>query len=118
MKFSYLIVALMTVAQAAPLTAQAIPLTDSVPSAGTSLQPEPLQDAARTADTGTGEVGQRLTRDDTLKIVKPMDRIDNRLANRIGNRLSTRIDRDYDATTNPTALVERSVVRSRKRGDD
>lgn len=115
MKFSYLIVVLMTVAQAAPLTAQAI---DSVPNTGTPLQPAPLQDAARTADTGNGEVGQRLTRDDTLKIVKPMDRIDNRLANRIVNRLSTRIDRDYDATTNATALVERSVMRSRKRGDD
>ena len=57
----------------------------------------------RTADAGTGLVGQRQTRDEAASNIKPLNRINNRVANRVQNRIRNRIDRYYDPQANATS---------------
>lgn len=58
-----------------------------------------------TADTGSGEVGQRQTREAAPNI-RPLGRIDNRIDNRVQNRIRNRIDRTYDPQANATSPFE------------
>lgn len=68
-----------------------------------ATQNEGLQQAARTADAGIGEVGQRQTVRDGAALQDPLDRIASRINNRVENRLRNRIDRNYDPTANATS---------------
>jgi hypothetical protein len=71
-------------------------------------QGEGLSNTAHTADTGAGEVGQRLTREDSASIKQPLDRLDNRIQNRVQNRIRNRIDRNYDPTANATSPFKKA----------
>lgn len=66
-------------------------------------QNEGLSQAARTADTGIGQVGQRQTARDGPAMQDPLDRIASRINNRVENRVRNRIDRNYDPTANATS---------------
>ena len=57
----------------------------------------------RTADTGTGVIGQRQTREQAAPNVAPLGRIDSRIGNRVQNRVRNRIDRYYDPSANATS---------------
>ena len=69
----------------------------------------------RTADTGSGEIGQRQTRDDTTSIVAPLGRITSRIESRVQNRLRNRLDRSYDPTASASTPFERAEARVRAR---
>lgn len=66
-------------------------------------QNEGLEQLGRTAETGVGEVGQRLTRWDIAPNIEPMARVNRRIENRVENRLTSRIDtenrREADANS-------------------
>lgn len=64
--------------------------------------------AGSTADTGIGEVGQRLDGATPPRRASPLLRIQNRVENRIRNR----IDRNYDPTVNATAPFQRAEGRT------
>lgn len=102
---------------AAPVAAQEIPQPD--PSQDVEgmdqadTQNEGLQQTARTADTGIGEVGQRQTAQDGPALQEPLGRINARINNRIENRIRNRIDRNYDPTANATSPFEIADRRTR-----
>lgn len=58
-------------------------------------QDEGFRQTARNANTGIGEVGQRLTSQDAAPLREPLDRIESRINSRVENRLRNRIDRNY-----------------------
>lgn len=99
---------------AAPAVAQTFPIDPDTPQSEVQSQNEGLGDAARTADAGAGEIGQRQSRDDTAPNVEPLGRIDNRIENRVQNRLRNRIDRNYDATANATSPFKRAEDQTRQ----
>lgn len=73
-----------------------------------SRQPMPAPAATsaapgHTADVGTGQIGQRQTREEAAPNIKPMNRINGRIANRVQTRIRNRIDRYYDPRANATS---------------
>ncbi|MBB5700135.1 hypothetical protein [Sphingomonas yantingensis] len=66
------------------------------------LQPHP----SRTAETGTGVIGQRQTAAQAAPNLEPLGRVNNRVANRVQNRIRNRIDRYYDPRANATSPFE------------
>ena len=83
--------------------------TDEQADYGAQIEPEMTQDegmeqSARTADTGIGEVGQRQTGSETAVLQQPLNRIASRINNRIENRIRNRIDRNYDPTQSSEAI--------------
>lgn len=67
-------------------------------------QPSPIPvQAGRTADAGSGRVGQRQTREEAAPNNRPLGRLQSRVQNRVQSRLRNRIDRYYDpqAATSP-----------------
>lgn len=97
----------------APSMAQSLPIDPDARQAEVQSQGEGLSETARTADTGSGEIGQRQTRDEIAPNVEPLGRIYNRIENRVQNRLRNRVDRNYDATANTTAPFKRAQIRTR-----
>lgn len=95
--------------------AQELPI-DPSNSPGVATQTEGLRDLGRTADTGTGAVGQRQTATIGVPSAKPMGRINSRIPNRVQNRLRNRIDRSYDPTANTTSPFEAADDRVRESG--
>ncbi|WP_336985212.1 hypothetical protein [Altererythrobacter aquiaggeris] len=95
---------------AAPASAQVSPRFQAAEDADASdeaeTQNEGMQRSARTADTGVGEVGKRLTAQDAAAIADPLGRINSRINNRVENRIRNRIDRDYDPAANATSPYE------------
>lgn len=59
----------------------------------------------RTGDVGSGQAGQRQTRDQVAQDagIEPMGRITNRIQNRAQTRIRNRIDRYYDPQANATS---------------
>jgi hypothetical protein len=57
---------------------------------------------ARTADTVSGRIGKRQTREAVARKAgtEPMARIANRINNRVQSRIRNRIDQDYDPQAN------------------
>lgn len=85
-----------------------------------SSRPQPLSanavnpQAAGTATTSAGQVGQRQSRTDASREIgtQPMARINNRIPNRVQARVRTRIQRNYNPqlhVTSPFAVAEESV---------
>jgi hypothetical protein len=114
-KFSFVVgvfgpIALTSVAAVSPASAQETsgPVPDARPATVSQLQR-----TARTSQTGTAEVGQRLERSDVLNR-EPMQRINSRIENRVENRINNRIDRDQDAYTGSTAAYRIATARTRK----
>lgn len=68
------------------------------------------------ADTGSGIVGQRQTREEAPGNTAPLDRIESRIANRVQSRLRTRIDRNYDPKANATSPFEAADDQARTAG--
>ena len=112
-----LLAALSGPVAAAPLAAQVVGGQDSgrddqeanaYPPADQPLQQNSPSSAApdapgRTADAGTGLIGQRQTREEAAPNVTPLGRINSRIANRVQNRIRNRIDRYYDPSANATS---------------
>ena len=106
----------MLLGLAAPAAAQGVPLAPQTGSEEPAQadtrqannQNEGLVEAARTADTGIGEVGRRQTARDGPVMREPLDRIDSRINNRVQNRIRNRIDRYYDPTANAMSPFERA----------
>ena len=96
----------------APCWAQSLPIDPDARQAEAQSQEEGLGEIARTADAGSGEIGQRQARD-VAPNIEPLGRINNRIENRVQNRLRNRVDRNYDATANATAPFERAQSRTR-----
>lgn len=61
--------------------------------------------AGQTPDTGTGQAGQRQTRQQVAQDtgIEPIDRIGSRIQNRVQSRIRNRIDRYYDPRANATS---------------
>lgn len=83
--------------------------TDEQADNGAQTEPEITQDegleqSARTADTGIGEVGQRQTGSEPAVLQQPLGRITSRINTRIENRIRNRIDRNYDPTQSSEAI--------------
>jgi hypothetical protein len=57
----------------------------------------------RTADAGSGRIGQRQRREDGVSTIEPLGRIESRVANRVQSRIRNRIDRYYDPQANETS---------------
>lgn len=57
----------------------------------------------RTADAGSGRIGQRQRREDGVSNIEPLGRIESRVANRVQSRIRNRIDRYYDPQANETS---------------
>lgn len=55
-----------------------------------------------TADTGSGEIGQRVRHTGLTADTDPLGRISARIQNRVQNRIRNRIDRYYDPQANAT----------------
>ena len=55
---------------------------------------EPTQ-IGKNANTGSGIIGQRQTREQVAPYTQPLSRIDSRIANRVQNRLNLRIDENF-----------------------
>ena len=99
-----------------PTAAQTFPIDPGARQAEARSQGEGLREAARTADTGVGEIGMRQTSEETAPNIEPLDRINNRIETRVQNRLRNRVDRTYDATANATSPFERAEETARKTG--
>lgn len=54
----------------------------------------------RTADAGSGQIGQRQRPEDDEYNIQPLGRVESRVANRVQNRIRNRIDRYYDPQAN------------------
>lgn len=71
---------------------------------------EPQNDSqnkiGRTAETGSGEVGQREEAISRQSIVQTLGRINSRINARIDNRLDMRIDRNYDPSLDVTSSTD------------
>ncbi|MBT2133564.1 hypothetical protein KK137_04370 [Croceibacterium sp. LX-88] len=76
-------------------------------------QTEGLQDIGRTAETGTGEVGQRLKREDLALNTAPLARIENRIQNRVENRLESRVESKGFSVADTTSSFKAATARSR-----
>lgn len=72
--------------------------------------------AGRTAQTSSGLVGQRQTRQDAAPNVAPLARIQSRVASRVQNRINNRIDRNYDPQANSASPFEVASDRARTAG--
>lgn len=93
---------------AALLLVGAIPVSAQPPEKRAPADEEPamLPDPApiaRTADVGSGQVGQRQTRETAVPDAMPLDRLSTRVTNRVQNRIRNRIDRYYDPQANATS---------------
>lgn len=110
MRGLYLLGIVGVIGVASPVTAQIPtnrPIEDEMqqlPSPSTST-PEVVMRTGQTADTGTGQVGQRQTREQVAQAagVEPTGRIDGRIQNRVQARIRNRIDRYYDPQANAIA---------------
>jgi len=76
-------------------------------------QDEGLQEIGQTAETGTGEVGQRLKREDIALNTTPLARINNRVENRVENRLSSRVESHGYRNTDVTSSFRLATARTR-----
>lgn len=89
----------------------------AVPGYGQELEvQDPAAQAGRTAEVGSGEVGQRQTREDVAPNVEPMGRIGTRIQNRIESRIRSRIDRDYRPPAESATSFEAADQRMRRTG--
>jgi hypothetical protein len=100
-------------ALAVPAAAQTFPNDPVTRSAEAEVQSqgEGLRNAAHTADTGAGEVGQRQMQD---SVREPLGRLDSRIQNRIQNRIRNRVDRNYDPTANATSPFKEAEDQARE----
>jgi hypothetical protein len=71
---------------------------------------------ARTAETGTGDIGQRQTREEVAPYLVQTGRIISRVQNRVQNRIRNRIDRNYDPQANAASPFEAATDRARTAG--
>ena len=108
--------ALLAMTLALPVAAQDAPIDPVARSAQARIQnpAEGLEAAARTSQTGVGEVGQRQTRQDSAPGQEPLGRIENRIQNRLQNRLQNRIDRNYDPKARTTSPLTAADAQLRK----
>lgn len=74
------------------------------------------QKVGQTAGSGVGQVGQRLTREETAPTIEPMDRISSRVQNRVQSRIRNRIDRFYNPEANAASPFEVAGDRTRTAG--
>jgi hypothetical protein len=72
----------------------------------------------RTDDVGSGQTGQRQTRDEvaTQTGIEPMGRIGSRIQNRAQTRVRNRIDRYYDPQSNATSPFRVASEQARAAG--
>ncbi len=110
LRYAAAVLALYLVA-AAPAFAQ-----DQEAPTAKSYEQLQAEQAARTATTAVGEVGQRQTREDDPTNVAPLGRINSRVENRVQNRLRNRIDRYYDPLANAASPFEVAGDRARTAG--
>jgi hypothetical protein len=120
MKDSMVIVAALVFFTAMPAQAQVVPADEQEQQELQQLPPPRPTTSGRVAESTVGEVGQRQTREQSVKGIKPMARIASRVQNRVQNRIRNRIDRNYDPqsnTTDPFVIAEdqvRSATRPRQ----
>jgi hypothetical protein len=99
-----MLVALM-LAGAVPVTAQTV---DTSVGQGTP--------AGHVASSTVGEVGQRLTREESAQQIEPLGRVESRIQNRVQSRIRNRIDRYYNPQANATSPFEIAGQQARKAG--
>lgn len=98
-----------------PARAQAFPID---PATASTTQGDGLRDAGRTADAGSGEIGQRQDAQEAVPFIAPTARISNRVPNRLQTRLQNRIDRTYRGDVDASSSYEQTqeAVRNTGRG--
>lgn len=104
------------------VSASAQKASNNAPNSGqVSNQNEGLQGLGQTAETGVGEVGQRLTRWDIAPNTEPMARINRRVESRVENRLSSRIEsggRDNEDANSAFESASNRVLKTNTSNDD
>jgi len=99
---------------APPAAAQTYPIDPST--APARNQNEGIRDSGRTAESASGEVGERQRTRNAALNAYPLERIPSRLQNRVQNRIRNRIDPSYDPTANTTSPFEAAEERARAVG--
>ena len=106
--FQALVVAMIT---SAPALAQDFPI---IPMGNDDTEGEKAtEEAARTADIGIGQVGQRQSSSQAAPSISTTKRVNNRIQSRINNRIENRIDRDFQEGDDNTDAFERAVEQAR-----
>ena len=102
------ICSLATAASVAAMAALAMPA-----SAQTAANRTGLENLVSTAQTGSGEVGQRQTAGASSINRAPTKRLATRIENRINNRVRNRIDRDFNQAQSASASIDATLEQLR-----
>lgn len=92
------------------------PRPGSTPEAQT--QNQGLREAGRTAQTGSGRVGERQSAREVARSIAPLGRISNRVQNRVQTRVANRIDENYDPVASTRSPFETAEERARAASRD